>query len=153
MFRLLKKWTLLPRADRFMLLKVFCLMGMVRVLILLLPFKWIAKHLGHQGIESSQEEDSVKREAARKIGRAIAKISRYTPWESKCLVQAITGKILMRKMGISNTLYLGVRKNEKNELVAHAWLRVGPAIISGRHGRDEFKVVSCFSEIMNDPKQ
>lgn len=152
MFRVLKKLSQLSRTDFFLYLKVFCLTGFVRMFILILPFKWIAKYLGDQGTESPREEDPVKLEASRKIGRTIERISRHTVWESKCLVQAITGKILLRQIDIANTLYLGVRKNEKNELLAHAWLRVGSAVITGRQVMKEFKTVSCFGDFSNYKK-
>ena len=148
MFRLLKKWSLLPWPDRFMFFKIFCLTGIVRAIILILPFKWVAGYLGEQCMESLDEEEFAKLEVSQKIGRAIEMINRHTIWESKCLVQAITGKILMRNRGIDNTLYLGVKKNEKNELVAHAWLRVGPAIITGRSGTEGFTTVACFADCL-----
>lgn len=146
MFRLLKKWFHLSRADRCMFLHVLCLTGILRAFVIMLPFKWIARYLGKQGMNSPAEENVVKLEAAQKIGRAVEIVSRYTPWESKCMVQAITAKVLVRKRGIANTMYFGVRKNKKNGLVAHAWLRVGPAIITGNCSVEEFKVVSLFGD-------
>jgi len=152
LFKALKKLSQLSGADFFLYLKVFCLTGFVRMLILMLPFKRIAKYLGNQGEESPREEDPVKMEASQKIGRAIERISRHTVWESKCLVQAITGKVLLRQLDIANTLYLGVRKNENNELLAHAWLRVGPVIITGKRVMEGFKTVSCFGDLSNRKK-
>lgn len=146
MARLLKKWLELPEADRILFIKIFCLAGMVRVAILIAPFKWLARYLGRQGFASADEADTSKLAEAQRIGRAIEVVSRHTPWESKCLVQAITGKLLLKNRGIANTLYLGVRKNEKNQLIAHAWLRVGPLIITGGSGMPGFQSVSWFGD-------
>jgi len=73
-------------------------------------------------------------------------VSCYTPWESKCLVQAIVGKIMLRQYGIGNTLYLGVGKNEEMSLVAHSWLRCGELIITGGHDLNQYAVVGKFAD-------
>ena len=52
-------------------------------------------------------------------------MSRYTFWESQCLVKAIAGMKMLEKRNIESTLYLGTAKDEKGELIAHAWLRSG----------------------------
>ena len=152
MFRLLKKWSLLQGSDRSMFFKIVCLTGLVRIIVLTLPFKWIARYLGWQGSESPYAEDSAKLEVSQNIGRAIEIISRHSLWESKCLVQAITGKLLLRNRSIENTLYLGVKINEKNRLIAHAWLRVGPEIITGVIGMGEFTTVARFADRLEHKK-
>lgn len=152
MLRVLKKTFRLSGGDFFLYLKVLILAGFVRICILVLPFKWIARYLGSQGAESPYVEEAVKLAASRKIGRVIEGVSRHTLWESKCLVQGITGKLLLRKIKIANTLYFGVRKDEKNKLIAHAWLRVGPIVITGQGMVEEFKIVACFGDINNYKK-
>lgn len=82
---------------------------------------------------------------ARRIGWIVKTVSCYTPWESKCLVQAIVGKIMLRQYGIANTLYLGVGRDERNCLIAHAWLRCADIIITGCHGHERFSVVGTFA--------
>lgn len=52
-------------------------------------------------------------------------MSRYTFWESQCLVKAIAGMKNARKRHIESTLYLGTAKDNHGELIAHAWLRSG----------------------------
>ena len=92
------------------------------------------------------QEDITKLEVARKIGEVVDTVSRSTPWESKCLVQALVVKIMLRRRGIANTLFLGVGKDEENSLVAHAWLRCGETIITGGKGRQWFTVVGKFAD-------
>lgn len=96
--------------------------------------------------ESECRMDNVGLRQAVRIGRAVETISRYTPWESKCLVQAVVGKIMLRRLGLANTLYLGVRGDGGNGLQAHAWLRCGDVILTGGSGRKEFTVVSKFAD-------
>jgi hypothetical protein len=146
LLRNIQKWLHLPKSDRSLFLQVFCLTGLVRAAVLVLPFRWIAVFLGEQGVESSYQLGSLEKEAGRKIGRAILRVSRHTPWESKCLVQAITGKILLRRRGINNTLYLGVNKESKGKMTAHAWLRAGDMIITGNMGRKGSFSLSWFGE-------
>jgi len=140
------KYAALSWREQGLFIKVFFLTGVVRIAILLLPFRWLALILGRHMGESPMKEDIVKLQAAIRIGWLVDKVSRYTPWESKCLVQAIVGKIILRQHGIANTLFLGVRRDEGKNLVAHAWLRCGEMIITGGKGQEWFTVVGKFAD-------
>ena len=78
-----------------------------------------------------------------KIRRIVTTISRYTPWESLCLVQALTVQRMLKKRNISTTIYLGVNKNN-NEMKAHAWIRCGRMYITGGNGSG-YATVAKFS--------
>lgn len=136
----------LPWREQWLFIEAFCLTGVVRLAILLLPFRWMAPVLGKHMWESPMKEGVEKLEAARRVGRAVEMVSRYTPWESKCLVKAIAGKIMLRQHGIANTLYLGVGRDEGSGLIAHAWLRCGETMITGGHGQELFTIVGKFSD-------
>lgn len=146
MFRRLIKFFRLPWPEKCLYTEAFYLTGVVRLAILLLPFRWLAPLLGQHMMESPEEEDAVILEAARRVGRVVETVSRRTPWESKCLVQAVVGKILLRRRGIGNTLYLGVDRDDGKSLVAHAWLRCGKVILTGGQGRELFTVVGKFAD-------
>ena len=95
---------------------------------------------------SSDESDkNGDRQAALSIARAILTMSRHLPWECKCLVQAISGKMMLGRKRIPSTLYLGVAKEGNGDLNAHAWLRAGDIIILGGGGLERFAVVSTFA--------
>lgn len=81
------------------------------------------------------------------IGWAIQAAAVRTPWESACLVQALTGMIMLSHRGIGATLYLGVAKEESNpeSMAAHAWLRCGDTVLTGAVGVERFSVISSFS--------
>ncbi|MNI75941.1 hypothetical protein D3C73_1321320 [compost metagenome] len=80
------------------------------------------------------------------IANSINTISRYTPWQSKCLVRAIAGMKMLERRGIDSTLYLGTGKDENGMLIAHAWLRSGPYYISGAEVMDRFVTVDKFAK-------
>ena len=131
-----------------MFLEAFTLCGYARVALLIIPFKKLAPRLGRHKHETTKEMDWNALEDLRKVKRAVNRASRLTPWKSKCFVQAIAGKIMLRKRGFPSTIYLGVCKDkEKGEgLKAHAWLRSGQFIVTGREGMMAFTVVATFGE-------
>jgi len=70
---------------------------------------------------------------AQRIGWAIAVAARYIPG-SKCLVQAIAGRRLLARYGIAGAIHIGVAKDSRSWLSAHAWVEVeGQTVIGGNN--------------------
>ena len=86
------------------------------------------------------------------ISEAIHIMSKYTIWESQCLVKAIAGMKMLQRRQIESTLYLGTARDDTGQMIAHAWLRSGPFYISGSEGMERFAVVAKFAKRINDPK-
>lgn len=74
------------------------------------------------------------------VRKALLRGLKYLPWNGKCLVQALSGKLLLRRVGLPGTIYLGIKKND-GKLKAHAWLISGDHFVSGKEGHKEFTVV------------
>ena len=53
---------------------------------------------------------------------------------------------MLRRRQIQSTLYLGLAKDASQSLQAHAWLRCGEDIITGKAGHERFSVISSFAE-------
>ncbi|MFE4142763.1 lasso peptide biosynthesis B2 protein [Peribacillus sp. YIM B13472] len=111
-----------------------------------ISFSKVAPTLGEQMKESSYELIAADKEILANVSRAINIMSRYTIWESQCLVKAMAAMKMLEKRKIDSTLYLGTAKDENGGLIAHAWLRSGPFYITGAEVMDRFTVVSKFSK-------
>jgi hypothetical protein len=148
LYRNLINFFRLPWQEKGLFIEVFFLTGVVRLIVLILPFRWLAPALGKYMQESPAKEDILKLKTARRVGRIIESVNRHTLWESKCLVQAIVCKLVLRQYGIGNTLYLGVGKDEQEQmsLVAHAWLRCGELIITGGYNLNRYAIVGKFAD-------
>ena len=120
-------------------------LGLSRAALLMIPFKRIAPHLGRQ-ISNAGEIKNISSPPAwiNKIGWAVETTSRRTPWESACLAQAMTAKFMLSRRGLSSMLYLGMKKDADGKLSAHAWLKVGDAILVGGAGHENFTILSAF---------
>lgn len=148
LFYLIKKATKFYRLtcmEKILVVEAFFLTGVSRFSILYFHFYKVASYLGKYNEESCLVVSEEKRETAKKIAWAVLVSSRYTPWKSKCLVQAITAQIMLKRRRLTSTLYLGVSKDKGNKPIAHAWLRSGTAIITGGYGGDGFTQVAKFS--------
>jgi hypothetical protein len=136
-----------PLEQRLFLAAVLWL-GLSRLAILLFPFRWIAPYLGQSMTLTSEELPSGCRTIhISSIQWAIQTASRYAPWDCKCLVQAIAGKMLLRWRGIPSTIYLGVRRDENKYFAAHAWLRCGSFILTGKPGMEHYTIVATFADM------
>lgn len=141
------KWRRRSRTERILLLEAFVLLAVARLGVLILPFRWLAKSLGHHMKETAESIQPADLQLARMIGWAVRSAANYTPWESVCLPQAVAAKWMIKRRGIPGTLYLGVMKDETKaeKLAAHAWVRCGQVILTGAKGHLQYTVVSTFS--------
>ncbi|MFC4320699.1 lasso peptide biosynthesis B2 protein [Litchfieldia salsa] len=111
----------------------------------LLPFSKVAPSLGEQMVETSANDMQDRKELLM-ISNAIHLMSRYTFWESECLVKAIAGMKMLERRQMESTLYLGTARDEEGKMIAHAWLRSGSFYISGSEGMERFTVVGMFAK-------
>ena len=141
------KWRRRSRAERVLLLEAVFLLGIARLAVLVLPFRWLAVTLGRHMKETGAEIEPAVLGPARMIGRAVQSAARNTPWDSVCLPQAVAAQWMLKRRHIKGTLYLGVAKDKTKteKLAAHAWLRCGNVILTGREGHRRYTVVSTFS--------
>jgi hypothetical protein len=133
--------------SKLLLLKIYLLLGYCRAAILLTSFKRLSASLQHFREEPphAQASEQQCRRAAH-LGYLVAGAARFTPWQSRCLVQVLTLQRLMASEGIGGRFYLGVnRESGSGELSAHAWLRCGEQIVNGESGHQRFAVVSTYS--------
>lgn len=120
-------------------------LGWARILVNL-PFSKVAPSLGTPMHETSNMHMDTNRITLRQISDAIDIMSKYTFWESKCLVKAIAGMKMLNRRRIESTLYLGTAKDESNKMIAHAWLRSGHFYVTGKEGMEKFTVVGKFAK-------
>lgn len=98
--------------------------------------------------ESSISPHQIDRRIVSNIAGAIQTMSRYTLWDSKCLVRALAGMKMLERRKIDSTLYLGTAKDETGSMIAHAWLRSGPYYVSGAEEMKRFTIVGAFAKKM-----
>jgi len=140
--------------EKFWFFLLNVLSGLIRAAILTIPFRRIAPYMGrhfrNEQLAALATQEQLQ--TAWRIGRITDLVARYTPWESKCLVQAIMVRALLGYYNIPYVMHLGVTKSMAQEsgveggsiLKAHAWLSVGPWIVTGRDGHRAFTIVSTF---------
>ena len=72
-----------------------------------------------------------------RVSWAITLAARYVPWRSDCLIQVMAADRWLRQHDLCADFHLGVAKDARGDLRAHAWLRYGNLTVTG--GRyDEF---------------
>ena len=144
-FGKIKKLLSLSWTLKIMVFEALILTGFVRFAILFVPFNKLARRIGKYKDESTYEVSDLERATIGNISWAVNRVSKRTPWESKCLVQALTVQFMLNKRKISSTVYLGLTKNKERKLKAHAWLRCGREIITGNDELGNFTVVAKFA--------
>ena len=122
--------------QRGLIVKTVWYSAVARFRVFFFPGNRLHRYLGELGVETGTEIPDIEwRRSIAQVSRVVAKVARWAPWESKCLVQAMVAQRLLRDNGMCSTLYLGVgRDTLDNKMVAHAWLRCGPYNVCGGKG-------------------
>lgn len=136
---------MLKRNKRFLLLEAGVALGLARLAIRTIPFRWSIRVCGDPMKESPDVVDAPAREQAELVAWAVNTARLFTPWDSNCLAQAMAAAWMLQRRAVATTTYLGVMAIGEDELAAHAWLRCGPNILVGDGQLDAFSVVSSFA--------
>jgi len=106
--------------------------------------KKLSPHWGIRGEVSVENASAEEYKYANVVASKVNRSANNTPWESKCLVRALTAQKLLKRKKIHSTMYLGCKMDE-GKMVAHAWLRCGAMYVTGGNGaNDGYAVVDKF---------
>ena len=130
MFRLLYNFIFINRNKNITILATLYSF-IYRIKILFIPMDKLKSQFGILNDESMMDDTVENYIYATRVGNVVNRVSKRTPWETKCLVQALTAQKLLIRRGIKTTLYLGVKKETDDSLCAHAWLRCGRCQVTG----------------------
>jgi hypothetical protein len=135
--------------ELLLLVEAYIFLGWARILKIF-PFAKVAPSLGYHMKVTAQRSVGSKKTVIKNVSHALHIMSKFTFWESQCLVKAIAGMKMLERRGIESTLYLGTARDISGKLIAHAWLRSGPYYISGAEEMGKFTVVSTFANHKSD---
>jgi hypothetical protein len=132
-------------STKLLLIEAFLYLGWAR-LLKMIPFSLAVHYLGIKMEETTEVDLGKDLKMLKHISNSVNLMSKYTFWESQCLVKAIAAMKMLQRRNIESTLYLGTAKDEKGRLMAHAWLRSGSYYLTGSEGMKKFTVISSFAQ-------
>jgi len=136
----------LSTKEKLLFIEAFYTLGVMKRAIDTKPLKSITKELHHhKGYIKHPISDESNHTVAITIGNIVQKASRYTPWQSACLVQSLTVVTMLKRRSIASMFYLGVYKDD--EMQAHSWSVYKDHILTGANGHEKFTVVSSIEFI------
>lgn len=115
-----------------------------RFLLLKRPFRDLEPKIGTRQAETAEEFIDSKHIG--NVAAVVRKVCGHTPWESKCLVQALTAKKMLNRRKLPCTLYMGVANDGNGQMIAHAWLRCGGVYVTGGRNRERFTVTGIYGD-------
>lgn len=122
-------------------LEAFVLLGIARMIVLLLPFKYVAPLLGS---ETEKDQRQISPSAVTVVRLAISRSHHRTPWTSNCLAQSLAAAWMLKRRGSATTTFLGVRRDPDNQIIAHSWTMAGEAFVTGKRAHERFTVTKVF---------
>jgi hypothetical protein len=128
--RRLRRFLALPAPERGLLLRAAILLSGVRLGLWLLPFQALRRFLARLAQVPAHGRGARSLSPGR-IVWAVGAASRIVPGTGTCLVRALAAQVLLARRGHPAQLRLGVARNEKGRLEAHAWLETQGAIVIG----------------------
>jgi len=126
-------------ADRLLVCEAILALALARLIVLTVPFRFMALWL------SGGPETSFCHEALLlRVRRAVTMAARNVPWNAVCLPQAMAAKSMLARRGCGSSLHLGADFDAQGKLIAHAWLVAGETIVVGAAGIGEMTPLACF---------
>ena len=132
-----------PR-DQWLLFQALVVVCVFRLGLWILPFKTL---IGITERQVDQDNGSqVNFSEIKKIASSVRRAAHYVP-SATCLTQALATNFLLRRIGVSAFLRIGVANGSKGQLEAHAWLESHGKIIVGKEkGLERYTVMSRLGE-------
>jgi hypothetical protein len=142
MLQRIKKFGELSWNEQLLFSEAYFLQLTIGLVLKIIPFRWIPKLFSNKAqdtrfkVQGTRNPEPGTRNPEHGtwspepgtlalIKTATQRVSRISPWKNKCLVSSLAARLMLRRRKIQSQLSLGVAKGEKDEMIAHAWLKAG----------------------------
>lgn len=141
----LKRYLGTSSLRKVLLIEALFALAVSRIAMAVIPFRRIATWLGTPGAETAAVAKPEELRTAEEVGWAVGVLGRRVPWDGRCLAQALAATGMLRRRGLEGTVTFGVREGVSAGFDAHAWLRLGPRVVTGGPGYNDFKAFTTFA--------
>jgi hypothetical protein len=126
-------------------LEAAILLAVARALVRFVPLRYWRKTLGpidNQPIQiTTGSANEVTTNKAVAVGLWVRRTAKKMPFRAVCLPQAMAGRWMLSRRGITNQIFIGAKRNEELSLSDfHAWLMHGDRCLTGQHQREKFHI-------------
>jgi hypothetical protein len=119
-----------PLSEQWILVQVSILLILIRIALILLPFRTISRFI--QRIGRKKPGPNVSEDLfVRRILWAINRTAGPILGDRACLTQALVGQVLLGRRGVDTQLRIGVLKDGDGRFQAHAWLESDGQVLLG----------------------
>lgn len=116
-------------SEFLLLIRAFTLVMLVRVMLVLVPYKKVIEIMRRFSSGRVMSDDSTD---PGKLAWAVRAAGRRLLGGKPCLTEALVLDVLLRRRGISSEIRLGVTKGQNGALLAHAWVESNGRVVIGR---------------------
>ena len=131
--RLARFWRF-SRRDQALLVEAAWLQMVARAGLFLLQLKTLQRLLARLIFAHSLQRQPF---SPWKVAHAIDATGKYLPGKN-CLIRALVGEVLLRREGYPAMLKIGVAKEEKRDLRAHAWVELEGRVVIGFSSKRQY---------------
>lgn len=139
--RILYNFMQLPCLDKIILIKTIFLTWIVRIILWIFPFSVLGKLVD----KISNNPKKLNQIPLKKLVWAVNVASKYSI-KSTCLTRSLTGYIIFSSYGYMTQIKVGVCKNDKGNIDAHAWLENNDNVIIGESKKNYTTILNLGGE-------
>jgi len=119
------------RAEQILFLKALLWLIIIKLYLVLLPFKTVRRIIASRSVKTTQSSGSEAGDINH-VTWAVRVASRYIPRSATCLPQALATQVLLGDLGYATELRIGLAQDQDGQIKGHAWVeRQGQIIIGG----------------------
>jgi hypothetical protein len=126
----LDKLLRLPAGERWLLVRAALLLVAMRLGLWLLPFQTLRRLLATFTATRTRARDA-EPYSKEQVAWAVEAVARRMPLASTCLTRAMAAQVLLARRGYPTLLRIGVVREGKDELQAHAWVESQDEVVIG----------------------
>jgi hypothetical protein len=139
----LRRFAGLPAGHRILLAEAMLLLALAEIASRRRSGARLTRLLGRPGAHAPDTLTADENRSAVEVGWAVAAAARHLPWRTVCLPQALAARWLLQRRKVRSTLYLGIASAQAR--AAHAWVCVGPLVVTGADQADGCTIISTFA--------
>jgi hypothetical protein len=107
-------------------------LAVARLAIRTIPFRWLVRFF-ERPVRTPELDGTARAAAREEVRAAIRGAGKRLPGGAVCFPRAFAAQAMLRRRGVSTTLYCGARRFPRRGLRAHVWLADGEHPVTGVH--------------------